>query len=77
MGEMTSAAGHSETPRKRHPYLKTWQRDWLKSALGNLKPGTALYKLLKSELSKQGHWKDKPRGDARKGGIASKNGRLG
>ncbi len=31
-----------------------------------------IYKLLQEELSAQKHWKNKPRGNPRKGGLASR-----
>lgn len=38
---------------------------WLIESIRAMKPGNPLYKLLKEELSKQGHWKGLPRGKPR------------
>jgi hypothetical protein len=42
----------------------------LRSDLMSLDRHSLLYKLLKEELSKQGYWKNKQRGNASKGGYA-------
>ena len=46
--------------------------DDLRSDLSSLKRDSKLYKLLKQELSMQGYWHNKPRGDAAKGYRAMK-----
>ncbi len=39
----------------------------LRTAIQNMTPQTQFYKILKEELTALGHWKNKPRGNARKG----------
>jgi len=41
--------------------------NWLENQLLSLKPRTKVFNLLKAHLNQHGYWKNKPRGDAKKG----------
>ena len=57
---------------KRLPNTRYYYIDDLRRDLSSLKRDSKLYKLLKEELSVQGYWHNKPRGDAAKGYRAMK-----
>ncbi len=44
--------------------------DELRQEIRAMTPRKKIYMVLKEELSNIGHWKNKPRGNARAGGIA-------
>ena len=47
----------------------------LQEALNNLRPGTKLYKMLKSTLKQQGRWKDPRRGKPMEKGYDPRRGK--
>jgi hypothetical protein len=46
----------------------------LRLAIRAMKPRQRLYKVLKEELHRQGHWKDLPRGNPEKGNMSIRRG---
>ena len=47
----------------------------LENELKTLKRRTKLFQILKRELTKQGYWRNLPRGDAKKGYFIAKSGK--